>query len=166
MTYIEGKISDPRATNPTSTMPKQDRGKEQVAALVTFLKAQQGANIAKAPLSKFRAAEEERPKWLPLSHIVGIEAPQMEAKSGAPRGEALLPKVGCLSCRRLVPHQVLKFRQEREALRCRVPPCIRGKDLHRPVPRPPGLVASPRPLVEESSAQQRLRPCILEYTLL
>ncbi len=101
VTFIRGKIEDPRATNPTSTMPKQDLTREQVAALVTFLKAQQGANIAKAPLSKFRAAQEERPKWLPLSHIVGSEASQMEAKSGVPRGEALLPKVGCLSCHRL-----------------------------------------------------------------
>ncbi len=55
VTFIEGKISDPRATNPTSTMPKQDLGKEQVAALVTFLKAQQGARIAKAPLAAVHA---------------------------------------------------------------------------------------------------------------
>lgn len=102
VSFIKGKIEDPRATNPTSTMPKQDLSKEQVAALVTFLKAQQGANIARAPLSKFRAAQEERPKWLPLSHIVGTaEAPELEGKKGAARGEALLPKVGCLSCHRL-----------------------------------------------------------------
>ncbi len=100
--YIQKKIRDPRSTNPTSTMPKQDLSDHQVLALVTFLKAQAGAKVARAPLQAYRASQEQRPEWLPLAQIVGGElATAVETLPPAKRGEALLPKVGCLSCHRL-----------------------------------------------------------------
>jgi mono/diheme cytochrome c family protein len=99
--YIRGKIENPRATNPTSTMPKQDLAKSQVTALVAFLKAQQGGNISSAPIGRFRAAVEERPKWLSLGLVVGPEAEKLDALEPAARGGALIPRVGCLSCHAL-----------------------------------------------------------------
>ena len=101
VTFVREKIENPRASNPVSTMPRQDLTKGQVTALVAFLKAQQGANISRAPINTFRASQAERPKWLPLANIVGKAAIDLEAKTGAARGEALLTKVGCLSCHRL-----------------------------------------------------------------
>ncbi len=98
---IRQKIEDPRATNPTSTMPRQDLAPAQVLALTTFLKAQQGSNIARAPLSAFRSAHAARPEWLPLSLVVGPESTSLEPLPAAERGAALLPRVGCLSCHRL-----------------------------------------------------------------
>jgi sulfur oxidation c-type cytochrome SoxX len=100
--YVRGKIEDPRATNPTSTMPRQDLTPEQVAAIAIFLKAQQGARISRAPLQQFRSAQQQRPEWLPLAQIVGPElATRVEGLTPEEKGEALLPKVGCLSCHKL-----------------------------------------------------------------
>jgi mono/diheme cytochrome c family protein len=102
MTYVAGKIENPRATNPTSTMPRQDLAPGQVKALAVFLKAQQGARISRAPLAQFRSAQQQRPEWLPLSQIVGPElATRLDGLTPAQKGEALLPRVGCLSCHRL-----------------------------------------------------------------
>lgn len=101
--YIRHKIEDPRATNPTSTMPKQDLAPEQVLALTAFLKAQQGARISRAPLQSYRSTQQQRPSWLPLAQIVGAdEATRLETVADpAERGRALLQQVGCLSCHRL-----------------------------------------------------------------
>jgi sulfur oxidation c-type cytochrome SoxX len=99
--YVKGKIENTKATNPVSTMPRQDLTKEQVLSLVAFLKAQQGAQISRAPLAKYRSSQQERPKWLELSLIVGREADDLEAMAPAERGGAFLPKAGCLSCHRL-----------------------------------------------------------------
>jgi sulfur oxidation c-type cytochrome SoxX len=99
--FVRGKILDPRATNPTSTMPKQDLTPGQVTSLVAFLKAQQGAHISRAPLAKFVSAQEARPRWLEMSLIVGPEAEKLEALDAVERGRAFLPKAGCLSCHRL-----------------------------------------------------------------
>lgn len=101
--YIRHKIEDPQATNPTSTMPKQNLAPEQVLALTAFLKAQQGARISRAPLQSYRSAQQQRPSWLPIAQIVGAdEATRLETMSDpAERGRALLPQVGCLSCHRL-----------------------------------------------------------------
>jgi mono/diheme cytochrome c family protein len=102
MTYVKGKIENPRATNPTSTMPRQELTPEQVLALSVFLKSQQGARISRAPLQQFRSAQQQRPEWLPLAQIVGPElATSVEGLDAAKKGEALLPKVGCLSCHKL-----------------------------------------------------------------
>jgi mono/diheme cytochrome c family protein len=102
LTYVKGKIENPRATNPTSTMPRQELTPEQVSALSVFLKAQQGARISRAPLAQFRSAQQQRPEWLPLSQIVGPQlATEVEALAPGKKGEALLPKVGCLSCHKL-----------------------------------------------------------------
>jgi mono/diheme cytochrome c family protein len=100
--YVKGKIEDPRASNPTSTMPKQDLTPEQVTAVAVFLKAQQGARISRAPLQQFLTAQQQRPEWLPLAQIVGpAVATEAEALSPEKKGELLLPKVGCLSCHKL-----------------------------------------------------------------
>jgi sulfur oxidation c-type cytochrome SoxX len=100
--YVRAKIENPRASNPTSTMPRQDLTKEQVLALATFLKAQQGSRITKAPLQHFMAAQQARPESLPLQAIVGpAVAEQVAGMDAAHRGEVLLPKVGCLSCHKL-----------------------------------------------------------------
>ncbi len=99
--WVLWKIRDPRGSNPVSTMPMQDLTGEQRTALVSFLKAQQGAHISEAPLTQFVSARAERPKWLPLSVIVGPGAAAVEKLEAAARGEALLPKVGCLSCHKL-----------------------------------------------------------------
>jgi mono/diheme cytochrome c family protein len=102
MTYVKGKIENPRATNPTSTMPRQELTPEQVLALSVFLKSQQGARISRAPLQQFRSAQQQRPEWLPLAQIVGPDlATSVEGLDAAKKGEALLPKVGCLSCHKL-----------------------------------------------------------------
>ena len=99
--WIRWKIKDPKATNPISTMPKQELTEEQRTALVAFIKAQQGGSISKAPLTQFVAARADRPRWLPLGLIVGEAAHAIEKLEPAARGEALLPKVGCLSCHKL-----------------------------------------------------------------
>ncbi|MDX2000681.1 MAG: c-type cytochrome [Thermoanaerobaculia bacterium] len=100
--YIRDKITDPRATNPTSTMPKQDLTAEQVLALTAFLEAQQGSNVARAPLASYLSAQQQRPGWLPLAQIVGPnEATRVEVLPAADKGAALLPQVGCLSCHKL-----------------------------------------------------------------
>ena len=100
--YIKGKIENPKTTNPTSTMPRQDLTSEQVLELTTFLKAQQGSRIARAPLQQFRSAQQQRPEWLPLALIVGPElATSVESLDPVHKGEALLPRVGCLSCHKL-----------------------------------------------------------------
>jgi len=100
--YTRGKIESPRATNPTSTMPRQDLTPDQVLSLVTFLKAQQGSRIASPPIEQYRSAQQQRPEWLPLALIVGPElATSVEALEPARKGEALLPRVGCLSCHKL-----------------------------------------------------------------
>ena len=100
--YILGKILDPRATNPTSTMPKQDLTDHQRAALATFLKAQQGSRISRAPLQQFVSAQAARPEWLEVAVIAGPEAAQaMGKETAAKRGEMLLPRAGCLSCHKL-----------------------------------------------------------------
>jgi len=100
--YVRAKIETPRASNPTSTMPKQDLTPKQVLALTTFLKAQQGSRIASPPLEQYRSAQQERPEWLPLAQIVGREvATAAEAMDPVKKGETLLPLVGCLSCHRL-----------------------------------------------------------------
>jgi sulfur oxidation c-type cytochrome SoxX len=100
--YIRGKIENPRATNPTSTMPRQDLKPDEVLALTAFLKAQQASNVARAPLATFVSNQQQRPEWLPLAHIVGPQlATQVEPMAPAERGAALLPQVGCLSCHRL-----------------------------------------------------------------
>jgi mono/diheme cytochrome c family protein len=100
--YVRRKIENPRFSNPTSTMPRQDLRDEQRLALATFLKAQQGARISRAPLQQFRSAQQQRPEWLPLSLIVGPEtASAVEELDPAKRGEELLPRVGCLSCHKL-----------------------------------------------------------------
>ncbi|HQQ76270.1 MAG TPA: c-type cytochrome [Thermoanaerobaculia bacterium] len=100
--FVHAKIENPRWNNPTSTMPRQDLTNEQRMSLVAFLKAQQGAHISRAPLAKFQAAQAERPKWLPLGLIVGHDAEvAFAAQAPAQRGEALLQRVGCLSCHKL-----------------------------------------------------------------
>ena len=99
--YLLGKIEDPRATVPTSTMPKQDLTAEQRLALATFLVAQQGGNISHAPLAQFVSTQRQRPGWLPLEGIVGAEAARIEALPPVEKGAALLPQVGCLSCHKL-----------------------------------------------------------------
>lgn len=99
--YIRHKIEDPRATNPTSTMPKQDLTQHQVTALTAFLKSQQGSVISRAPLTQFVSKQQTRPEWLPVARIVGPEAGPVEALPVAEQGRELLPKVGCLSCHKL-----------------------------------------------------------------
>ena len=100
--YILGKIEDPRATNPTSTMPKQELTVEQRRALATFLKAQQGSRISRAPLQQFVSAQAARPEWLEVATITGPEtARAMTAQTIQKRGETLLPLAGCLSCHKL-----------------------------------------------------------------
>lgn len=99
--FVRGKILDPRATNPTSTMPRQDLTPEQVSGLVAFLKAQQGAQISRAPLASFVSAQAPRPRFLEMSLIAGPEAARIEALASAERGRAFLPIAGCLSCHRL-----------------------------------------------------------------
>jgi mono/diheme cytochrome c family protein len=100
--FVKSKIENPRATNPTSTMPRQDLTDAQRLALVAFLKAQQGANVSRAPLARFQAAQAERPKWLPLGLIVGPEtAAQLASRTPAQRGESLIQRVGCLACHKL-----------------------------------------------------------------
>jgi mono/diheme cytochrome c family protein len=100
--FILKKIENPRAQNPTSTMPRQDLTAHQRLALATFLKAQQGARISRAPLQQFVSAQQQRPEWLPLQLVVGARvAAEVEALDPARRGEALLPRVGCLSCHHL-----------------------------------------------------------------
>lgn len=99
--FVRAKILNPRVLNPASTMPRQELTPEQVTSLVAFLKAQQGENVARAPLARFRASVEERPQWLSLSLVVGPEAARLDALPEAERGGALLPKAGCLSCHRL-----------------------------------------------------------------
>ena len=100
--FVKAKIENPRWNNPTSTMPRQDLTDEQRLQLVAFLKAQQGANVSRAPLARFQAAQAERPKWLPLAMIVGHDAEtQLASQTPAQRGAALLPRVGCLSCHKL-----------------------------------------------------------------
>jgi cbb3-type cytochrome oxidase cytochrome c subunit len=101
ITYVKSKIEEPRATNPTSTMPKQELTPEQVLALSVFLKSQQGTRISRAPLQQFRSAQQLRPEWLPLSQIVGPSHDVVETLAPVEQGEALLPKVGCLSCHKL-----------------------------------------------------------------
>lgn len=99
--FVRSKILDPKATNPTSTMPKQDLTPEQVSSLVAFLKAQQGAHISRAPLASFVSSQQARPRWLEMSLIVGPEAERLEALDPVERGRAFLLKAGCLSCHRL-----------------------------------------------------------------
>lgn len=99
--YIDEKIRDPRADNPTSTMPRQDLTDDERMALVAFLEAQKGQQIANAPLAAYRLGEAERPPWLSLASIVGEEATALEALSPEQQGEVLLPAVGCLSCHKL-----------------------------------------------------------------
>jgi mono/diheme cytochrome c family protein len=100
--YVRSKIEDPRATNPTSTMPKQELAPDQVTAIAVFLKSQQGARISRAPLQQFRSAQQQRPEWLPLAQIVGPDlATGVEGMTPVEKGEALLPRVGCLSCHKL-----------------------------------------------------------------
>ncbi len=102
VTFVRSKIENPKATNPTSSMPRQDLTPEQVTALVAFLKAQQGARITSAPLSAYRSSQAERPKWLAMSSIVGADtAAALEGKAAEAQGEQLLRRVGCLSCHRL-----------------------------------------------------------------
>ena len=85
-------------------MPRQDLTREQRTALVAFLKAQQGSNISRAPLrSSFRPRRPTARSGSRSASIVGPEHGQ-PASRGSPRrrrGEALLPKVGCLSCHKL-----------------------------------------------------------------
>ncbi len=100
--FIRSKIENPRASNPLSTMPRQELVREQVLALTTFLRAQQGSRISRAPLAEYRSAQEQRPEWLPLALIVGPKtATAVESLDPAKRGETLVPRVGCLSCHRL-----------------------------------------------------------------
>ena len=99
--YIRHKIEDPRATNPTSTMPKQDLNKHQVTALTAFLKAQQGALISRAPLTQFVSTQQQRPEWLPVTQIVGAQYAGIENLPPVERGRELVPRVGCLSCHKL-----------------------------------------------------------------
>ena len=102
VSFVDGKIEDPKATNPTSTMPRQDLTAVQRRQLVAFLKAQQGAQISRAPLQAFQQAQAQRPRWLPLGLIAGPETEATQAAlPPAAQGEALLPKVGCLSCHKL-----------------------------------------------------------------
>ncbi len=100
--FIRGKIEDPRTSNPGSTMPRQGLAPDQVLALTAFLKAQQGSRIARAPLAQYRSAQQQRPEWLPLALIVGPDtATALAPLDPVKRGEALVPRVGCLSCHRL-----------------------------------------------------------------
>jgi len=99
--YILHKIQDPRATNPTSTMPKQDLTDRQRMALTAFLKSQQGSLVSRAPLTQFVAKQERRPEWLPVERIVGAQAQALETMPPAERGRVLLPQIGCLSCHKL-----------------------------------------------------------------
>lgn len=99
--YIRAKIQDPRATNPTSTMPQQAFAPQELTALTAFLEAQQGSNIARAPLAAYQSAQQGRPAWLPLQAVVGTDADAIAAMPAVERGGALLPRVGCLSCHRL-----------------------------------------------------------------
>lgn len=99
--YIRHKIEDPRATNPTSTMPKQELTARQVTALTAFLKAQQGAAISRAPITQFVSKQQQRPEWLPVAQIVGPELAGIEALPAVERGRELLPRAGCLSCHKL-----------------------------------------------------------------
>lgn len=99
--YIRHKIEDPRATNPTSTMPKQELTERQVTALTAFLKAQQGAIVSRAPLTQFVSRQQPRPEWLPVAQIVGPELAAIENLPPVERGKALLPQAGCLSCHKL-----------------------------------------------------------------
>jgi mono/diheme cytochrome c family protein len=99
--YILRKIQDPRATNPTSTMPKQDLTDHQRMALTAFLKSQQGSLVSRAPLTQFVAKQERRPEWLPVERIVGPQTQGLETMTAAERGRVLLPQVGCLSCHKL-----------------------------------------------------------------
>lgn len=99
--YIRHKIEDPRATNPTSTMPKQELNGHQVTALTAFLKAQQGAIVSRAPLTQFVSQQQQRPEWLPVVQIVGAEGAGIENLPPVEQGRALLPRVGCLSCHKL-----------------------------------------------------------------
>ena len=100
--FILDKIKDPQATNPTSTMPRQDLTDHQRLALTTFLKAQQGSRISRAPLQQFVSAQQARPEWLEVGAIAGAEAARAMANQNlVQRGETLLPKAGCLSCHKL-----------------------------------------------------------------
>jgi sulfur oxidation c-type cytochrome SoxX len=98
---IRHKIEDPRATNPTSTMPKQELTAQQVTSLTAFLKAQQGAVLSRAPVTQFEAKQQQRPEWLPVAQIVGPDAEAIEKLPPVEQGQALLPRVGCLSCHKL-----------------------------------------------------------------
>lgn len=99
--YVRHKIEDPRATNPTSTMPKQDLTAHQVTALTAFLKAQQGGALARAPVTQFVSKQQQRPEWLPVAQIVGPQAAAIENLPALDRGRELLPRAGCLSCHKL-----------------------------------------------------------------
>nr|HRC86756.1 c-type cytochrome [Thermoanaerobaculia bacterium] len=102
--YVLAKIENPRASNPTSTMPRQDLTAEQRMDLAIFLKAQQGGSISRAPLAQFVAGQQQRPEWLPVERIVGPDAERIRLLAPAAQGEALVPKVGCFSCHKLDGH--------------------------------------------------------------
>ena len=99
--YILGKIKDPRATVPTSTMPQQDLTDEQRLDIATFLEAQQGGSLSRAPLAQFVSAQQQRPSTLPLERIVGPEGASIDVLPAVDKGAALVPRVGCLSCHKL-----------------------------------------------------------------
>ncbi len=102
--YVLAKIEDPRASNPTSTMPRQDLTAEQRMDLAIFLKAQQGASISRAPLAQFVAGLQQRPEWLPVENIVGPEAVAISQLEPVAQGQALISRVGCFSCHKLDEH--------------------------------------------------------------
>ncbi|MBI2212549.1 MAG: c-type cytochrome [Acidobacteria bacterium] len=100
--FVDAKIENPRAQNPTSTMPRQNLTKEQRSDLVVFLKAQQGQHISRAPLQAFRAAQADRPKWLPLELVLNSEkSAALGTMPDAERGALMLQSVGCLACHKL-----------------------------------------------------------------
>lgn len=100
--FVDAKIENPRALNPTSSMPRQDLTPEQRRDLVVFLKAQQGQHISRAPLQEFRAKQADKPKWLPLELVLAPDtAAGLPAMASADRGALMVQSVGCLACHKL-----------------------------------------------------------------
>ncbi|MCX6621020.1 MAG: c-type cytochrome, partial [Acidobacteria bacterium] len=94
--YLWESIVDPTANIATSYMPKFHLGKDDVKALVVFLKSRRGMNFAETSLERYRLALNARRPSEETS-----KQPPLAGAALAVRGKKLIEQRACTACHKL-----------------------------------------------------------------
>ncbi len=95
--YLWGKIDDPRASSPTSFMPKFNLPDEDKRALVVFLKSRKGRNFSETEIQRFRL------HLTGGAELVQANVKPVDVRPGSERetGEKLVSDRSCTACHKL-----------------------------------------------------------------